>query len=307
MRARQQRRQRGLVAERVIAGIVFAEQADIAGNGGGDDRHACGYRFGHHVRAAFHAARDHHRVAAREPAHRTGVIEFAQPAIARLGAHQRARLRAHFRRHRLAKLHHADRALRQVCERLGGAKRVFLIAQVADHGREEIAARRSLTPQRAHRLVNHPGFRALGRAQFVQALGLQDDHAIGQAQGRARVGVAANVAVKIGAGEHQRQGAVRMRGLPRTDRRVAAARVQCDQDIGFAPVPFERDLRLVAQRAQMPRPAQRGIAVAVARTGRGRRYNDYAQRLHCGRGCAGRQRTNRLMHRVGGKAASWTI
>jgi len=75
------------------------------------------------------------------------MIEFAQPAIARLGTHQRARLPAHFRRHRLAQLHYADRALRQLRQRQGGAKRVLFLAQMADHGHEEIAARRDLPPR----------------------------------------------------------------------------------------------------------------------------------------------------------------
>ena len=157
---------------------------------------------------------------------------------------------------------------------------------MADHRDQKIALRRRLPPRRAHRLEDDAGLRALRRAEFVQAPGLQHDDAIGELQRCTRVGIAADIAVQVGAREHQHQGALRLRALPRMHRRVAAARVQGHEHIAGTAVPVQRDAGLMAQGAQMPGPAQRGTAVAVARPGRSRRHNAYAQAFHRRRGGA---------------------
>ena len=153
------------------------------------------------MRAAFHQAGDDHGVAARQPAHRAGVIEFAQPAVTRLVACQRPRFACIVGRHGLPQMDHAQvRAGGQACESQGGAERVFFLAQVPDDGDKAIAAWRRLAFDGAHRLVDNAGLGAQPGAELGQAFRLQHDHAVGEAQRFFRAGVAADIAVQVGAG-----------------------------------------------------------------------------------------------------------
>jgi hypothetical protein len=72
---------------------------------------------------------------------------------------------------------------------------------VADH--QEVERRLAARTQRRRGLVDDMGFRARGRIEFVQAGRLQHDQRIGQRQRGARAGVNADVAVQVGAGQHQ--------------------------------------------------------------------------------------------------------
>ena len=232
------------------------------------------------MRAAFHPAGNHHRVRARQPAHRVAVRQFAEPAIARavLGRSvscrcrmQRARLGAERLVHRATELHHAHRrAGRQVRQRIRRAQRVFLIPQMADHGDEKIGGRRCLPLHRVHRLVNHPRLCAQGRSEFVQAFGLQHDHCVGQLHRPLGAGAGANVAIQVGAGERKNQRPAGFR-FPPLDGRCAAPCMQCNHQVVRLPglIYIDDDFRRVAGRAQVARPAHRRVAVAVARAGFG--------------------------------------
>ena len=227
------------------------------------------------MRAAFHQAGNHHGMAARQPAHGAGMVEFAQPAVARLVAPQRPRLARIFRRHGCSQVHHAYvRIRRQARQRQRGAKRVFFLAQMADHGDQAIAARRCLPFHLRHRLENDARLVALGGGQFLQALRLQHHHAIGQLKRLFRAGVGANVTVKVGAGEHQNQRPPRVGLFECLDRGMAAPCMQGDEQIAILARPGKGDDNAMAKGAQMPRPAQRGITIAVARARWCRRYND---------------------------------
>ena len=224
--------------------------------------------------AALHTARYHHGVAARQPAHGAGVIEFAQPAITRLCAHQRACVARELGRHRLAEVHNAYCHIgRQTGEPKGGAEWIFFFAQMSDDGNQAIAAGLRLALYWTHRLVNDKGFPAQRCADFGQAFMLQDDHAVGKAHRFACVVVAVNVAIKVGASQNQHQRAPRMRGFPCFDGSMAAAGMQGDEGVAIFPCPHLRDVDLVAECAHMRRPTLSRVAIAMARAGPGWRYN----------------------------------
>ena len=83
----QQPRQRRGVADREIAGIVAAEQADRAVDARGQHRHAGGDGFGYDVGAALAERRQHHGPRAAEQAPDLRARPVAAPEVAWIGLH----------------------------------------------------------------------------------------------------------------------------------------------------------------------------------------------------------------------------
>ena len=163
----------------------------------------------------------------------------------------------------------------QMLQRKGGSHRILLGAQVADHRNAKASVRRRMTQLRVRGLVDHARLAPDRAAELAQRRFLQHDDAVGELQGLAGIGGTRQVAVQVGAGQHDDQpfpGAF----LPEPhDRAVAAARVQGDQRVARLALPLRDDAHAVACAAQQRCPAQRRMAVAAARAcGRGSHDDD---------------------------------
>ena len=109
----------------------------------------------------------------------------------------------------------------------GGEQRLgrLLLAQMADHHRAQPPARLGQGPPRGGRLEDDAGLGANFGGQCLRPALLQDHQNPGQPQRAPGRRIAADVAIQVGAGQHQRQAAPRMRGAPtRRWRRPNAAR-----------------------------------------------------------------------------------
>ena len=164
--------------------------------------------------------------------------------------------------------------LRQQGRGQRAAERVFLFAQMTNYANFEARCERCGAPQGNGGLINHTRFCPQGRTQLEHALVLQHDEPGGALERELRAGIAANVAVKVGAGQGDQQRTLRELRVKVLDRRMAAARMQGEHEIGRRAVPFHLDPDLVPELAQHPRPAQRGIAIAVAGVFAGRGDKD---------------------------------
>ena len=162
----------------------------------------------------------------------------------------------------------------EIGERASGTKRIFFVTQVAQHRNQEVTPWRCLAPVGTHRLMDHPCLGPVCCVQFVQAFLLQHQQVIGQIQASQRPGIAANVAVQVGAGKCQHQRALRVSLFPGEHRRATMARVQGDHRVLIAAVPIDFHIDFVAQCAQMRGPAHSGVAIPMQGAGFGRRYND---------------------------------
>ncbi len=106
--------------------------------------------------------------------------------------------------------------------------RILFVAQMGDqHAMQTIGAFRRPRLQRARRLVDDIDLAPEFRGNEIARVLLQHDQPVGIRERRAGVGVAGrNVAIEVGARQHDDERAVRMRGAPGGDRGAAAACVQ---------------------------------------------------------------------------------
>ncbi len=153
-------------------------------------------------------------------------------------------------------------------ERHYAAERVLFFPQVADYRDFETAFEREQTRAFYGRLVDDAGFSAQIRRQFLQPHVLQHHHAGGQPHGFLGIPVSADVPVQVGPGEgeNQRLAGTISHKLP--NRSSASAGVQGQHEVRRLAVPLHLHLHPVTQPAQHRRPAQGGVAVATAGTGR---------------------------------------
>jgi hypothetical protein len=136
-----------------------------------------------------------------------------------------------------------------------------------------IAASRGRRAPRARRrgLVDDARLAAQTGRQPPQRFLLQHDEAVGELERAARRGGRGQVAIQVGSGEHDGERPARVLGSIARHRRVAALRVQREQQVAGRAVPGERHRHAVAGAPQERGPAQRRVAVAVTRSGARRR------------------------------------
>ena len=120
------------VFEFVVARVILAEHANVAGDVGRHYRYAIGERFADHVGAAFHARADDHQARTGKQPQRFAVWDFAEPAVTLLALHPILRFARHRIRHRAADVGDANAAAGGQKLQCGGrAKRVLFLAQMA--------------------------------------------------------------------------------------------------------------------------------------------------------------------------------
>ena len=174
-------RKTALVGEPVVAGIAAPEHANVTGDPGGNDRHTRGCGFADDIGAAFHARTHHKNVAAREQAERCPMRYVAQPAVARIGAHQPLRRARHARGKRFAKMHDLDLGeVAEMGEGQRGAKRVFLIPKMSHYRNSEAVRRRPARGANLRGLVDHPGLASQSLRKLQLAHVLKDDETVGK-------------------------------------------------------------------------------------------------------------------------------
>jgi len=198
----------------------------------------------------------------------------ANPAVAALARHPALRLAAHARPEGGAELHHFHVGIRRkVREGGGSAKRVLLLAQVADHRDAKAARARRMPHQGIGRLVDHGRLAAHPRREPAQRLVLQHNDAVCELQRAPRLGGGGQVPVQVGAGEHDGERRGWLRRSVTLDRREAARRVQRDEQVAALATPLGEHRHAVAGRAQHSRPARRGVPVPGAGAGARRRHD----------------------------------
>jgi hypothetical protein len=100
--------------------------------------------------------------------------------------------------------------------------------------------------------------------EFQHAMLLQDHDAMREPEGGLRIGVGADVPVKIRPSQHQNQGAIGVAGGEPGQGRVAATGMESDHQVRRLAVPGRRQIDTMPRPAQEPPPAQCRVAVAVA-------------------------------------------
>ncbi len=131
---------------------------------------------------------------------------------------------------------------------------------------EQLAASRA-----ARGLIDDACFAPQGGCQFLQSLFLKYYEAIRDVQRCTCGRVASDVAVKVGAREHDHQRPRRICKFESLRRVVAAPRVERDHEVGGRTVPRLRYGDAMTEPAQQRRPARGSMTVAVAAARRCRR------------------------------------
>ena len=278
--ALQQGGQRRGVAGREVALVVGAQHADVAGDARGQHRRAAAHRLHDHVGAAFHAAGVHQHVGALDAPARGRVRQRAEPAVAGQSPCGRARELAQRRR----------RARRR-CGRCGcrrpRSRRAASNSVCGDFTSRRwptITARRRATVlgsvRRARAWTGTPRApcRAAPAAGPAAPSSCSTTRRCASSSERCACGVAVDVAVQVGAGQHHDQPAARVRRAPRRrSRRPSAARAAPSSASSRRgqrrPASAARCAHANARRQQL-RPAPRGLPVAVVGVGQRRAYDD---------------------------------
>src|SRR5438477_9173600 len=126
-------------------------------------------------------------------------------------------------------------------QRCSGTERIFFAAKVSAYHDFEARRERRRTWNRSCRLVDDPGLRAQPWRELPGAELMQDDEARSELERAFRVEVAMDVAVEIGACQHDGKWALRTGFSVAEDRSVAAARMQRHHEIGIDAGPFPLD------------------------------------------------------------------
>ena len=191
-----------------VAGIVFAQHADIAGNTRGQHRRATAHRLHHHMGAAFYPAGVHQHMRALYVPARGCVRLAVQPAVQRACGGGCLSLLAQVCVQRLTDMvdKEATFARQQMCcfkQRFGR----FFLAQMTHHQRAQLRACGRLVHwrQRGGGLENNTRLAAQSGWHGLGAALLQNHQLRGQCQGALSRCVGLDVFVEIGAGEYHRQ------------------------------------------------------------------------------------------------------
>ena len=131
--ALQQTRQRRLIADRVVAGIVAPQEAHVSGDVTGDHRHAGDDGLGNHIGAALLIGTNHHQPGLCQFAAHPPPRHFAEPPVAGIHGHLGGGLAGEVWCVCLAQVNDPEsRGGRQAPGRQSRPKGVLLVAQVAD-------------------------------------------------------------------------------------------------------------------------------------------------------------------------------
>ena len=187
--AAQQTRQRRLVADRVGAGIIAPQQADVAGDVTGDHRHAGDDGLGNHVGAALLSGTDHHGPGLGQFAAHPPSRHFAEPPVAGVPGHLGGGLFGEVGGVGLAQVGDPElRFGRQEPGRQGGPERVFLGAQVADDTDFEVPLGRApRAGQGQGRLAHHMELAAKRARQRLADEVVQADQGVRHLHGAQRL------------------------------------------------------------------------------------------------------------------------
>ncbi|MNT04749.1 hypothetical protein D3C72_1393400 [compost metagenome] len=266
-----QRQLRG-VTQRKIAFVVTAQHADVARDAAGQHRHATGDGLDDHVGAAFHGAGDHHGLCFPDVLQGFVMGQVSEPDIAPHAGpgscFQRQGLLPIGVIQRAADVDQAHaRIVGKQRERAHGRQRVFFRPHVAHQYDVEVilAGRRGRACR--GRLVDHPAPGAMRGRQFGQPFVLQHHQVGGEFERALGRCIGADVAVQIGAGQHDDQRTIRTSLGKPGDGLGRAPGVQGDQAVGQGaalagrrPFSGQRDIVVPLQE---PGPAIGGLPVAI--------------------------------------------
>ena len=153
-----------------------------------------------------------------------------------------------------------------------------------------MVASKSADRKAAKKAIPVANERTHARIEPAQRLFLQHHQMARTPQGILRTRIAGQVAIEVGSGQHDGQGALRMRRMKARNRVGRAARMQRDHRVQRLAVPVERHVD-PCQRREEVLPARGGVGIAVVRRGQGRRDDAHAWSVH-GRDLA----TGRAVH-----------